>query len=427
MQVLLVEPDESRHPRWAERFETESCNMTLASEAQEVQKALAAVPVTTAFVRFPLDWTDNPSELRQLLQASCHYVVAITDGSPSATKQAYADGFVDCLDENCGQVELCSKLTHADHLEQLNQRLAQAQKLESIGELAAGIAHEINTPIQYVGDNTRFVQDSCGELLELLTSCNHLLEQAGDNEPNSIVKKSLQTLLEEADIEYLIEEIPSAIQQTLEGVDRVSNIVRAMKEFAHPGVSEMVPTDLAKAIANTLMVARNEWKYVADSVTEFDPNLPPVPCLPGELNQVLLNIIVNAAHAIGDSLADTPGAKGTIRIATHLRGTHAEIRISDSGTGIAPSDIEQIFTPFFTTKSAGKGTGQGLAIAHSVIVEKHAGEIDVESQLGAGTTFILRLPLESDRSKSAGKQASEADLGNVPTDSLSSSQSLQEA
>jgi signal transduction histidine kinase len=200
-----------------------------------------------------------------------------------------------------------------------------------------------------------------------------------------------------ADIGYLLLEIPSAIRQTLEGVDRVANIVRAMKEFAHPGGTEMTLTDLANCISNTIMVARNEWKYVAEVTTEFDPLLPSVPCLPGEINQVLLNIIVNAAHAIGESLGDSPEAKGKISISTRLVNPNAEIRISDSGCGIDPRVVSRIFDPFFTTKVAGKGTGQGLAIAHTVVVEKHGGTISVESEKGQGTTFIIRLPLEMQR------------------------------
>lgn len=207
--------------------------------------------------------------------------------------------------------------------------------------------------------------------------------------------QSLRTSMDDADVEYLIEEIPSAITQTLEGVDRVSKIVRAMKDFAHPGVSEMTLTDLSHSINNTVMVARNEWKYAADLVTDFDPNLPPVPCLPGEMNQVLLNMIVNASHAISDALGDSPQTKGTITISTRISSPYAEIRVSDTGSGISPENVERIFNPFFTTKAAGKGTGQGLAIAQSVIVEKHGGTIKVESELGKGTTFVIRIPLEN--------------------------------
>lgn len=279
----------------------------------------------------------------------------------------------------------------------LEARLGQAKKLESVGQLAAGIAHEINTPIQYIGDNTRFVQTSCDEIAEVLECCQTLIALAEENGIPSSATDQLQQAIEKTDLDYLLEEMPAAIQQSLEGIEHVAKIVRAMKEFAHPGVSEMKLTDLSNSINNTVTVARNEWKYVADVVTDFDPNLPRVPCLPGELNQVLLNLVINAAHAIHEANRDESGIKGIINISTKQANSHAEIRISDSGIGIAPQNIEKIFTPFFTTKEVGEGTGQGLAIAHSVIVEKHNGTIDVESSVGAGTTFIIKLPLNSSK------------------------------
>jgi len=172
----------------------------------------------------------------------------------------------------------------------------------------------------------------------------------------------------------------------------------------------MTLTDLAKAIENTVMVARNEWKYVAEMVTHFDPDLPLIPALPGELNQVLLNMIVNASHAIGEALGSTPESKGKITIETHLRNPYVEIRISDTGKGICPANLDRIFKPFFTTKAAGKGTGQGLAIAHEVIVEKHRGRIDVESKVDVGTTFIIQLPLTQEESKCSPVDSMQAEI-----------------
>jgi len=192
---------------------------------------------------------------------------------------------------------------------------------------------------------------------------------------------------------YLQEEIPQAIDQSLEGLERIAKIVRSMKEFSHPGMDEKTPIDINQAIETTINVSRNEWKYHADIETDLDPGLPNVSCLPGEINQVLLNLIVNAAHAIVNVVGES-GDKGLIRISTRLDGAWAEIRVSDTGTGI-PEEIKQrIFDPFFTTKMVGKGTGQGLAIAYSVVVDKHGGVIDLESEEGKGTTFIISLPLE---------------------------------
>src|SRR6188768_601686 len=242
--------------------------------------------------------------------------------------------------------------------DRLEDNLRQAQKLEAIGQLAAGIAHEINTPTQYVGDNLRFLKESFGE----------------------------------ADFEYLKEEIPRALNQSLEGVDRVAKIVRAMKEFSHPA-REKTATDLNRAIQSTITVASNEWKYVAEIEMDLDSNLPSVHCSPAEFNQVVLNMIVNAAHAITDVVGDGGNGKGKIRVRTRSDGEFAVVEITDSGSGMPPHIQQRIFDPFFTTKEVGKGTGQGLAIAHNVIVDKHGGTIKVNSAPGAGTTFTIRLPI----------------------------------
>jgi PAS domain S-box-containing protein len=248
----------------------------------------------------------------------------------------------------------------------LESHLAQAQKLESIGQLAAGIAHEINTPIQYIGDNGRFLEEAFRDL------------NSGE--------------LSTADAAYLREEIPKALHQLLEGVEHVARIVRAMKEFSHPGAVEKTLVDLNRAIESTVLVSRNEWKYVANLTMDLDEDLPCVPCFPGEFNQVMLNLIVNSAQAIVEG-AKNAGGKGAIRIVTRRNTNWAEIRIADTGPGI-PADIQsKVFDPFFTTKPVGKGTGQGLAIAHSVVVQKHQGTISFESSPTTGTTFLIRLPL----------------------------------
>ncbi len=200
--------------------------------------------------------------------------------------------------------------------------------------------------------------------------------------------------LKEAEIEYLDEEIPRAIEQSLNGIDRVRKIIQSMKEFSHPGVEGMGQVDLNRAIESTITVATNEWKYVAEMETDFGPELPPVPCLPGELNQVVLNLIVNAAHAIADVVGEGEKGKGTITISTRRDGEFVEIRIADTGTGIPEQTRAKIFDPFFTTKEAGKGTGQGLSMAQAVVVKKHGGTLDFETEIGKGTTFIIRMPLQ---------------------------------
>ena len=275
----------------------------------------------------------------------------------------------------------------------LEAQLLQAHKMEAIGELASGIAHEINTPTQYIGDNIRFFQESFGDIQKLLDKYQLLLRAVQSGQPTQQIAGDIDALIGEVELDYLSEELPIAIEQSLEGNSRVAEIVRAMKEFAHPGLEEKTAVDINHAIKNTIMVARNEWKYVADVITDFEPGLPEVPCLPGSFNQVMLNIIVNAAHAIGEVVKDKPEEKGKITIRTRRVGAWAEIRIEDTGPGIPEKIRTKIFDPFFTTKDPGKGTGQGLALVHAVIVEKHKGTIEVETEPGKGTTFIVRVPL----------------------------------
>jgi signal transduction histidine kinase len=275
----------------------------------------------------------------------------------------------------------------------LEHQLGQAQKLESIGQLAAGIAHEINTPTQFLGDNARFLRDAFRDLQTLLEKYAALLTASRAAGVMTEQVAELEEAIKRLELDYLVDEIPKALEQSLEGVQRVAKIVRAMKEFSHPGGEERQEVDLNRAIESTVTVARNEWKYVAEVVTDLDPGLPLVPCVPGEINQVILNVLVNAAHAIADVVGDGPDKKGTIGIGSRRDGDWAEIRVRDTGTGIPEEIRARVFDPFFTTKELGKGTGQGLAIAHTVVVKKHGGTITFETAEGRGTTFIIRLPL----------------------------------
>lgn len=279
----------------------------------------------------------------------------------------------------------------------LETQLLQAQKLESIGELAAGIAHEINTPTQFVGDNARFLQDAFKDILSVIQMYRQLGKSPGLDDAVKKLLEQIAAAEKKIEIDYLLNEIPTSIFQSLEGVDRISKIVLAMKEFSHPGGNLKKASDINRALQNTITVARNEWKYVADVETDFAHDLPALQCFPGELNQVFLNIIVNAAQAIGELHKIKPDKtiqKGKIAISTRKDGAFAEIRIADDGPGISKNIQHKIFDPFFTTKEVGKGTGQGLAIAHSVITDKHSGTITVESEVGKGTVFIIRLPIE---------------------------------
>ncbi len=263
--------------------------------------------------------------------------------------------------------------------------LRQAQKLESVGRLASGIAHEINTPLQFVGDNVRFLQDSFLKIQEQLACVRAFCEHSGP-----ALAAEFQELEQKLDTAYLVREIPGALAETQEGVERVVTIVRAMKEFAHPDSRDHVRADLNKALANTLTVARNELKYVADVETDFG-ELPMVVCSVSDLNQVFLNLLVNAAHAISDVVQQT-GQRGKIRIRTEAQGDQVLITIADNGAGIRESIRERIFDPFFTTKEVGRGTGQGLAIARAVI-DRHKGSLTFQSEVGRGTTFFISLPV----------------------------------
>ncbi len=275
----------------------------------------------------------------------------------------------------------------------MERELVQAHKLEAVGQLAAGIAHEINTPTQYIGDNIRFLGDGFADLGRVLAHVGEMVRAArgGAVPPERIAE--LASLLEEAEVDYLREEIPAAIRQALEGIEQVATIVRAMKEFSHPADEEKQPVDLNRALQSTLTVSRNTWKHLAQVNLDLEPALPPVQGLAGQLNQVFVNLIVNAAQAIAARGDDTK--KGAITIRTRYDGDEVEVAVEDSGVGIPEAVSDRVFDPFFTTKEVGEGSGQGLSIAHAIVTRGHGGTIRFHSTPGEGTTFIVRLPCEA--------------------------------
>jgi signal transduction histidine kinase len=268
----------------------------------------------------------------------------------------------------------------------LEAELRHAQKLESVGQLAAGIAHEINTPIQFVGDNVRFLGDAFSDFSRVVEAYRQV---DGAHEPEVALARA-RTLAAEVDTAFLVAEVPQAITQTLEGVDRVATIVRAMKAFGYPSGEHKAPADLNEAVRNTLVVASNELKGVAEVVTDLG-DLPLVRCHVGDVNQVLLNLVVNAAHAVAARVG-TSGQRGTVTVRTRHHGDEVVIEVTDTGVGIPPEIAGRVFEPFFTTKEVGQGTGQGLALAHSLVTNRHGGTIAFDSPPGAGTTFTIRLP-----------------------------------
>jgi two-component system NtrC family sensor kinase len=295
------------------------------------------------------------------------------------------------LEENRKKQELQDKLV-AEMKERARVviELQLAQKLESVGRLAAGVAHEINTPIQYVGDGVYFLRSAYEDFNRLLDSWRSAVDALPAGPAHDALRGQFAGSWAKYDMDFLRAEIPKAFERTSDGVQRVTNIVKAMKEFAHPDTNEQSPADLSHAIEMTLLVASNEYKYLAKVNTEF-AELPPVVCNIGELNQVFLNLIVNAAHAIHDAGRDS--STGEIAISTAMDGDAVVIRVRDNGCGIAAENLPKLYDPFFTTKEVGRGTGQGLAITHSIVVDKHGGQIGVSSSAGKGTEFTLHLPI----------------------------------
>lgn len=286
--------------------------------------------------------------------------------------------------------ELKGILLDVTHQRLMLSELNQAQKLESVGRLASGIAHELNTPIQFVNDSIHFISDAFSDLFPLLAMQQSLHQAASQGLPTDELVAQVTKAEGDADLEYLLENVPRALERSVEGLERVATLVRSMKEFAHPEQKEKAPADLKRALESTLVIARNEVKYVADVQTDFEV-LPLVTCHLSELNQVFLNIIVNAAHAIGDRVKGTSD-RGLIRVRTRALDGQVEVSISDTGGGIPEAIRHKVFEPFFTTKEVGRGTGQGLAIARSVVVEKHQGTLTFDVTPGVGTTFFIRIP-----------------------------------
>ncbi|WP_432737448.1 PAS domain S-box protein [Maridesulfovibrio sp. FT414] len=286
-------------------------------------------------------------------------------------------------------VSVARDITHQLIIE---AQLRQAQKLESIGELAAGIAHEINTPTQYVMTNVKFLDDSFSELITSLKRLNNIRNLVQSSSSMGRIAIEAEDLITEDDLNYLTEEIPNAIKESTEGLRRIADIVKSVKQLAHPGETQKGFHDLNEIIRDAVTVSTNEWKYVADVEMILEEGMKPQNCLKGEMGQVILNLIVNSAHAIEQKSGRSGSTKGTIQITSRTENDSTIIAITDTGCGMPRHVIEKAFDPFFTTKTIGKGTGQGLAIAYNVIANVHQGSIVLESEEGIGTTVTIRLP-----------------------------------
>ena len=342
------------------------------------------------------DWNVVNSAIQQCrAQRQAIRIHEVSYSDPSNTNQVLGITVSPILGE---EEELSGVLILGKNITQQRQFEAQqamAQKMESIGRLAAGVAHEINTPIHYVTENVRFLMECFGDLRRLLDAYRNLVKQCHQQGVKDCALETVTQVTKEIDLDYLLTEIPTILSQCQEGTGRVGEIVRAMNEFSHPGEGEPVMVDLNHSLQGALKLAMNEWKDIADVVTDFSPDLPHVPGLSTELSQVWVNLLLNATQAIQGGRSEGSLAKGTIWVSTRQDQKWVEVRVSDTGIGIDESIRDRVFDLFFTTKDVGMGTGQGLALAHAIVVQRHSGELSFEPSPSGGTTFIVRLPFES--------------------------------
>jgi signal transduction histidine kinase len=287
----------------------------------------------------------------------------------------------------------------------LVREMAQGQKLESVGRIAAGVAHEINTSVQFISDSVRFVRHALKDVPRAIADYRALAADVLSGKDVSQQARLASETDEAADVDYFLKNAPDALDRALDGIGRVGSIVRSMTEFAHPDSHTKADVDINRAIKSTLNMARNEYKSVADVETDFG-EIPSVHCHTGDFNQVVLNLLLNAAHAVGDAVEGT-SRKGRITIGTRLIGGFVEVSIADTGDGIPESVRARIFEPFVTTKEVGRGTGQGLALSRGIVVEKLKGSLHFETETGKGTKFFIRLPVSDTAAKadSTNKQA----------------------
>ena len=404
MDVLLAEDDFYAAQITKRMLEKAGYGVVVAEDGLEAWKHFMDHRYRLIITDWMMPEMDGLSLCQKIRNAKLPYyvyilIVTAREQTNDAVKglQAGADDYIVKPvdpDELTARVRVGQRIIRLeDEQREAQLQLLQAEKLASIGQLAAGIAHEINTPLQYISDNAQFLRESMTSLIEVIDAYEEMYFAVRNGGATERIMQKVAAARQASDLEALTQEIPLAIKQSLEGLDHAAGIVHAMKDFSHPGSDEKVLVDINKTIATILTVARNEWKYVAHVVTDFDKMLPPVPCLPGELNQAILNVIVNAAHAIADAHDGVLTTKGTITVMTRRDGNWAELRIADTGVGIPYESQTRIFDPFFTTKEPGRGTGQGLAIVHGVIVKRHGGTLCCKTEEGSGTTFVIRLPL----------------------------------
>ncbi len=394
MKLLIVEDDPAQQRLLAHLARRWDYETAVAATGAEAIALLGAGDVSIAIIDWHLPDMTGIDICRKLgeMGSFIHAIVLSARDADEDVPIALEAGASDYLGKPFQQTELRARLLVGSRMVQLHRRISQMQKLESIGQLAAGVAHEINTPAQFVSDNLRFACESTLDLSDVISVYQELERAVSEGGETRELLEKLRLRREEKELDYILEELPACLEQSLEGITRVADIVRAMKSFSHPGSTQQTMVDLNDSIASTITVARYEWRSVARVETELDASLPTVAGYPGELNQVLLNLLVNAAHAVGERYREDP-EQGSIRISTRRSGDWVVVSIADNGSGIPERVLDRIFDPFFTTKEVGKGTGQGLAIAYDVVVRKHQGKLRVETEPDVGTTFLVELPI----------------------------------
>lgn len=364
------------------------------------------------------DSTDLVSALKNKRSPEKNQLILVMESREQLSSSAGCDLAVDdVMSRPLDRQEMAFRLNRARRVFLLEQTLKQAvqrmkkekngssesssflsRNMETLGRLAAGVIHEINTPVQYVGDNLHFLDDSVKSLLEVLACCENLIEASSSGPVPEHMISEFNQVRDRADTDYLKTEIPESIRQSFQGVERISEIVLAIRNLSSQSQEDTKTVDITKTISSCALITRNEWKKSAELQTSFEPDLPEAQCSPGAFNQVLINLITNAAHAIEDAQVADSERKGLIRIAACRRDSMIEIRITDNGSGIPEAVQPRIFDPFFTTKKEGRGTGQGLPISKNII-EAHKGQLTVESQAGKGSSFVVTLPCSAPQGK----------------------------
>lgn len=393
MKILIAEDDPAQQRLLSHLAERWGYDTRLVATGAAAIEAFSDRDVVIALIDWDLPDMTGLEVCQQLadLGRFVHAIMLTARNADADIPVALDAGASDYLGKPFAQAELRARLLVGQRMVQLQRQITQMQKLESIGQLAAGVAHEINSPAQFVSDNLSFACDATADLTEVFAAYRGLAEAAQALPACEAALEKVQAVAEEKEADYLLQELPACLVQSLDGITRVAEIVRAMKSFSHPGGGERSFVDIPEALQSTATVARHEWRHVAELELDLTASLPPVWGHPGELNQVFLNLLVNAAHAVAEAHGRNPEI-GRIRMSATPLPDGVEICVEDNGSGIPDAIVERVFDPFFTTKGVGKGTGQGLAIAYDVVVRKHGGRIWIESDVGVGTTFHLTLP-----------------------------------